>query len=205
MHDAFRTFLRQIGEDPARAGLKGTPERFTETLLELTSGYSQDLDTLVRGALYPKESDDLILMKDIEFYTLCEHHLLPFFGKVHVGYLPSKTLIGFSKIPRIIEMYARRLQNQEHLTKQIGEALESVLKPRGVAVVIEAEHLCMRMRGIKKQGARITTHYMRGILKDDRHFRQEFLEQLGVRLRQPGEAPSRPWKGVRGRTPAASV
>jgi GTP cyclohydrolase I len=178
MQDAFTAFLRRIGENPAREGLKGTPERFAETLVELTSGYAEDLHTLVNGALYKKESDDLILIRDIEFYALCEHHLLPFFGKAHVAYIPGKHVIGFSKIPRIVDMYARRLQAQERLSRQIGEALERILKPKGVAILLEAEHLCMKMRGVEKQGARVTTQYFSGVFRRDTALRSDLLMRL---------------------------
>lgn len=178
MHDALRKFLKAVGEDPNRPGLKKTPERFEEALKFLTSGYQESLEKIVNGALYPAESHNLILVRDIEFYTLCEHHLLPFFGKAHIGYLPGKHVIGLSKIPRIIDMYARRLQTQERLGQQICDALERALKPKGVGVVLEAEHLCMKMRGVEKEGACIVTHHFRGAFEHGVSERGELLSAI---------------------------
>ena len=179
MQDALKKFLQSIGEDPNREGLKKTPERFESSLKELTSGYDQSLEDVVNGALFPAESSEMVIIKDISFHSLCEHHILPFMGTIHVGYLPNEKLIGFSKIPRIVEMFTHRLQTQEHLGKQICDAVDEVLKPRGVGIVIEAKHLCMSMRGARKQGKAITTH-MRGHFESDLATRQEFLSLIGV-------------------------
>jgi len=179
MHDALRAFLKAIGEDPNREGLKKTPERFAEALRFLTSGYEGNLEEVVNGALYGAEAQDLIVVKDIEFYSLCEHHLLPFFGKAHIGYLPGKKLIGLSKIPRIVDLYARRFQTQERLGKHICGALEKILQPRGVGVILEAEHLCMKMRGVQKGGALVVTHRWGGAWRKEGMARQEFLAMMG--------------------------
>lgn len=181
MEEFFKNLLKSLGEDPNREGLKKTPERFEEALKFLTSGYNENLEEVVNGALYPAESSDLVLVKDIEFYTLCEHHLLPFFGRVHIGYLPGKTVIGLSKIPRIVDMYARRLQTQERLGQQICDALERTLKPRGIGVVLEAEHLCMKMRGVEKERACIVTHHFSGRLARGVSEREEFLSAIARR------------------------
>ncbi len=178
MQDALQTFLKNIGEDPERAGLKKTPERWEEAMKFLTSGLTQSPEEIVKGALFPADTQNLVLLKDIEFYSLCEHHLLPFFGKVHVGYYPSKDIIGVSKIPRIIDLYARRLQTQERLGEQILRALEGVLQPRALGVVIEASHLCMMMRGVEKQGATVLTHHFGGEFLTGASAREEFLRAV---------------------------
>ncbi len=176
MEELYRQLLEQIGEDPSRDGLQGTPKRTAESMKFLTSGYTQNLDELVNGALYPVDTDGMVIVKDIECYSLCEHHLLPFFGKVHVGYIPSKQVIGLSKIPRIVDMFARRLQVQERLGQQICDALDQILQPKGIGVVIEANHLCMMMRGVEKQHSQAVTSHVRGNFKSDARTRQEFLD-----------------------------
>ncbi len=178
MDSLFTSLLKKIGENPARPGLKKTPKRAMEALKFLTSGYDQDLKKIVNAALMPTESDGMVIVKDIECYSLCEHHLLPFFGKVHVGYIPEDKVIGLSKIPRIVDMFARRLQVQERLGQQICDALWEVLKPKGVGVVIEASHLCMMMRGVEKQHSLAITSHVRGSFKRDARTRQEFMELI---------------------------
>lgn len=178
MKDAIRQFLEDLSEHPDRMGLEKTPERFKEALEFLTSGYSQSSEEITKDALFPAETKELVLLKGIEFYSLCEHHLLPFFGVVHVGYLPSKKMIGLSKIPRIIDLYARRVQTQERLGGEILHTLEETLKPRGIGVVIEAKHLCMMMRGVGKQNTLIRTHHFGGELQTGASSREEFLSAL---------------------------
>lgn len=174
----FNAFLTSIGEDPNREGLQKTPERWNKAMEYLTSGYNQNLDAIVNDALFPTDTDGMVIVKDIECYSLCEHHVLPFFGKVHVGYIPNKHVIGLSKIARVVDMFARRLQVQERLGQQICDALESVLKPKGIGVVIEAEHFCMMMRGVEKQHSKAVTSSVKGLLKEDPRTRQEFLELI---------------------------
>lgn len=178
MHNLFTQFLKKIGEDPSRSGLKKTPKRAAEAMKFLTSGYDQDLKQIVNGALEPSDTEGMIIVKDIECYSLCEHHLLPFFGKVHVGYIPDKQVIGLSKIARIVDMFARRLQVQERLGQQICNALESILKPKGLGVVIEANHFCMMMRGVTKQHSQAVTSHVVGSFKRDARTRQEFMELI---------------------------
>ncbi len=179
MQDLFRDLLKKIGEDPTRPGLKDTPKRVEESLKFLTSGYDQDIETVVNGALFPTDTDGMIIVKDIECYSLCEHHMLPFTGKVHVGYVPDKTIIGLSKIPRIIDMFARRLQVQERLGQQICDTLDDILKPKGIGIVIEANHFCMMMRGVEKQHSSAVTSHVRGLFKKDEKTREEFLRLIG--------------------------
>jgi GTP cyclohydrolase I len=178
MEKLYKALLKNIGEDPERVGLKRTPKRCSEAMKFLTSGYTQNLKAIVNGALFPTDTDGMIIVKDIECYSLCEHHLLPFTGKVHVGYLPGEHIIGLSKIPRIVDMFARRLQVQERLGQQICDALQEVLKPKGIGVVIEANHFCMMMRGVGKQHSSAKTSHMRGLFKRDARTRQEFLELI---------------------------
>ncbi|MBI3618460.1 GTP cyclohydrolase I FolE [Candidatus Peregrinibacteria bacterium] len=178
MEPLFLQLLASIGEDPTRAGLKKTPRRCAEAFAFLTSGYDQKLEKIIEGALFPSDTEGMVIVKDIEMYSLCEHHLLPFFGKVHVGYIPGKTVIGLSKIARIVDMYARRLQVQERLGQEVCDALEKVLKPKGVGVVIEANHLCMMMRGVEKQHSLAVTSAVKGNFKSDQRTRQEFLELI---------------------------
>ena len=175
MDDLIKEMLIRLGEDPKREGLAHTPERVSKAFRFLTKGYQDDVDSLLNGAFFKVACDEMVIVKNIEVYSLCEHHLLPFFGKCHVGYLPSDRLIGLSKIPRIVEMFARRLQVQERLTQEIAETLESKIKPKGVAVVIQAQHLCMMMRGVQKQGTRVTTSAMLGKFREDQRSRLEFL------------------------------
>jgi len=171
----FRNIISSIGEDPNREGLIKTPHRAAEAFKFLTRGYSQNVEELLNGAVFSETYDDMVVVKGTEFYSLCEHHLLPFYGRVHVGYIPDGKIIGLSKIPRLIEMYARRLQVQERLTKEIAEALENALHPKGVAVVIEGMHMCMMMRGVQKQNATMITSHMMGTFRDDRATRHEFM------------------------------
>ena len=175
MDDLIKEMLVRLGEDPKREGLAHTPERVSKAFRFLTKGYQDDVDSLLNGAFFKVACDEMVIVKNIEVYSLCEHHLLPFFGKCHVGYLPSDKVIGLSKIPRIVEMFARRLQVQERLTQEIAQTLESKIKPKGVAVVIEAQHLCMMMRGVEKQGTRVTTSAMLGKFREDQRSRLEFL------------------------------
>ncbi len=167
--------LRQIGEDPGREGLLKTPERFEKALRYLTSGYRQDIKKVVNGATFTVKYDEMVIVKDIEFFSLCEHHMLPFFGKIHVAYLPKTKVVGLSKIPRIVDMYARRLQIQERLTQEIAYSLQQALDPLGVGVICEARHLCMMMRGVEKQHSGTVTSAMLGAFRDRKETRDEFL------------------------------
>ncbi|HTW66972.1 MAG TPA: GTP cyclohydrolase I FolE [Bryobacteraceae bacterium] len=167
--------LLKIGEDPSRPGLVRTPERADKALRFLTSGYETDLSSIVNGALFEEKCDEMVVVKDIEFYSMCEHHLLPFFGTMHVAYLPNKQVIGLSKIPRIVDMFARRLQLQERLTHQVAETLADVLKPKGVGVICEARHFCMMMRGVEKQHSGTITSAMLGAFRERKASRDEFL------------------------------
>ena len=175
---AVRDILIDIGEDPDRQGLQKTPERVAKMYEELTAGYRTDPVKLVNGALFDVEYSEMVLVKDIDFYSMCEHHMLPFFGKAHVAYIPDGKVIGLSKIPRIVEMYARRLQVQERMTTEIAQFLQAVLNPRGVAVIIEGQHMCAMMRGVKKPQANMTTSTMLGTFKDDPILRGEFLAHV---------------------------
>jgi|SRR5579875_3048762 len=168
--------LEELGEDTTREGLVRTPQRVWESLSYLTDGYDREPMDVVGDAVFEEAYDEMVVVRDIEFYSLCEHHLLPFFGKVHVAYLPQGRIVGLSKLPRLVDIYTHRLQVQERLTTQIAAALEEVLEPRGVAVVIEAAHLCMMMRGVEKQEARTVTSAMRGTFRDDARTRAEFLD-----------------------------
>jgi GTP cyclohydrolase I len=176
MDSLFHQLLKQLGEDPSRPGLQNTPQRMTEAMQFLTSGYKQIPEEVAKGALFPSETEGMVIVKDIECYSLCEHHLLPFFGKVHVGYIPNEHIIGLSKIPRIVDVFARRLQVQERLGQQICDTLEAILKPKGVGVVIEMSHFCMMMRGVEKQHSSAVTSHVTGLFKEDARTRQEFLE-----------------------------
>ena len=171
----YTQMLESIGEDPAREGILKTPQRAAKALQFLTQGYNQNVEEVVNDAIFNEEYDEMVIVKDIECYSLCEHHLLPFFGKCHVGYIPRKKIIGLSKIPRIVDMFARRLQVQERLTKQVAEALQDVLNPAGVAVVIEAQHLCMMVRGVQKQHSQTMTNVMLGEFRDKISTRTEFM------------------------------
>jgi GTP cyclohydrolase IA len=173
--DLVRKMLVQIGEDPNREGLRRTPERFEKALRFLTSGYRQDPEKLLNGAMFSVCYDEMVVVRDIEVYSLCEHHLLPFFGKCHVAYIPSKKVVGLSKIARLVNMFARRLQIQERLTSQIAKAIQDRLSPQGVGVIVEARHLCMVMRGVEKQNSSATTSAMLGVFRENKQTRDEFL------------------------------
>jgi len=166
--------LELIGENPTREGLLRTPQRVADSLAWLTRGYAMDINDVVGDAVFDEEHDNMVLVRDIEFYSMCEHHMLPFFGKAHIAYIPDGKIIGLSKLPRIVEMFARRLQVQERLTEQVADALQSVLQPRGVGVVLEAAHLCMMMRGVEKQNSQTTTSAVRGEFRDCPMTRNEF-------------------------------
>lgn len=176
----YHAMLQELGEDPQRDGLRNTPLRAAKALEYLTQGYAQNLDEVVNGAIFESENDQMVLVKDIEMYSLCEHHLLPFIGKCHIAYLPAGRVIGLSKLARITDMYARRLQIQENLTDQIANAVESITAARGVAVVIEAQHLCMMMRGVHKQNSVMKTSTMLGGFRTDYRTRTEFLTLVGA-------------------------
>jgi GTP cyclohydrolase I len=173
-----REMLKEIGEDPEREGLAKTPERFAKALRHLTSGYAQNPETLLNGAMFSVCYDEMVVVKDIEVYSLCEHHLLPFFGKCHVAYIPDKKVVGLSKIARLVNMYARRLQIQERLTSQIARTIEEKLHPQGVGVIIEARHLCMVMRGVEKQHSSAVTSAMLGVFRENKQTRDEFLSLI---------------------------
>ena len=185
LQELVRELLLLLGEDPSRPGLRRTPLRVARAMRDLTRGYEEDLTEVVNGAVFEEEVSEMVLVKDIEFYSLCEHHLLPFYGKVHVAYIPEGRVIGLSKLPRIVDIFARRLQVQERMTVQIAEAVERVLEPAGVAVVAEAAHLCMMMRGVAKQSSVTTTSCMLGGFREDPRTRSEFLALVGsdTRLR----------------------
>ena len=178
MQTLIRSLLEQLGEDPSREGLLKTPERVEKSMKFLTSGYAADIGEILNGALFTVDYSEMVIVKDVDFYSLCEHHLLPFFGKCHVAYLPNTKVIGLSKIPRIVDMFARRLQVQERLTSQIADAFREKVDPLGVAVVMEAAHLCMAMRGVEKQNSVTTTSAMHGVFRDDARTRMEFLELI---------------------------
>jgi GTP cyclohydrolase I len=176
----YTQVLENLGEDPSRQGLVKTPIRAAKALEFLTSGYRQDIDKILNKAIFEEDVDEMVIVKDIEFYSLCEHHILPFWGRCHVGYLPRKRIIGLSKIPRIVDMFARRLQVQERLTSEIAEALQAALDPTGVGVVMEAQHMCMMARGVQKQASKMTTNAMRGTFRNDSSTRAEFLRCIQV-------------------------
>jgi GTP cyclohydrolase I len=178
--ELLREVLVRLGEDPGREGLARTPERTAKALAYLTKGYQEDPEELLRGALFNVDYDEMVIVKDIEMFSLCEHHLLPFFGKCHVAYIPTKKVVGLSKIPRLVNMYSRRLQIQERLTSQIAKALWNKLQPEGVGVIIEARHLCMVMRGVEKQHSQAITSAMLGSFREDAQTRSEFLSLVGV-------------------------
>jgi GTP cyclohydrolase I len=173
--ELVRAMIVQLGEDPTREGLRRTPERFEKALRYLTSGYRQDPEKILNGAMFSVGYDEMVVVKDIEVYSLCEHHLLPFFGKCHVAYIPNKKVVGLSKIARLVNMYARRLQIQERLTSQIAKTIEDKLDPQGVGVIIEARHLCMVMRGVEKQHSAAVTSAMLGVFRENKQTRDEFL------------------------------
>lgn len=175
LNELYRQILRAVGEDPERDGLLQTPERAAKAFEYLTRGYRQSVEEVINNAIFDSDNDQMILVKNIELYSLCEHHLLPFIGKCHVAYIPTGKVIGLSKIARIVDMYARRLQIQENLTKQIADTLMHAIEPAGVGVIIEAQHLCMMMRGVEKQNSKMTTSMMLGTFRDHDRTRSEFL------------------------------
>ena len=179
--DNMREIIKELGEDPQRGGLIDTPQRVEKALKYLTSGYTADLDKIVNGALFDVDYDEMVIVRDIEFFSMCEHHMLPFFGKMHVAYLPSKKVIGLSKIPRIVDMFARRLQIQERLTQEVADTIQRTIEPRGVAVVCEARHFCMMMRGVEKQHSGAITSAMLGAFRDGKDTRNELLALLTQR------------------------
>ena len=171
-----KNLLLEIGEDPNREGLLNTPHRVAKAWDYLSKGYKQDISTLINNAVFKEEYDQMVLVKDIEFYSMCEHHLLPFFGYAHVAYIPDGKIIGLSKIPRILDMFARRLQVQERMTQEVADMLNETLSPKGVAVILEAQHMCMQMRGVEKKNSYMSTSAMHGIFRDDDKTRKEFLD-----------------------------
>ncbi len=176
IQNEIKHLLREIGEDPEREGLLGTPRRVEKSFEYLMRGYGKDLKTVVNGAVFETKDDEMVIVRDIEFFSMCEHHLLPFFGRAHVGYIPNGKIIGVSKIARIVDMFARRLQVQERLTGQVAEAMMEVLAPEGVGVVMEARHMCMQMRGVEKQNSVMTTSCMLGSFRKEAATRGEFLQ-----------------------------
>ena len=174
-------FLKELGEDPTREGLERTPARVAKAYEYLTSGYQQRVEDVLNDALFTEEYDEMVVVKDIDYFSLCEHHLLPFFGRAHIAYMPSRKIVGLSKIPRLVEMFSRRLQVQERLTTQIAHTIDEVLQPRGVAVVVEALHMCMLMRGVEKQNSKAVTSAMLGAFRDRPETRAEFMELIKSR------------------------
>src|SRR5215204_2246543 len=193
MQDLIRKLLETLGEDPDREGLVNTPRRVDKALTFLTSGYDADIDEVLNGALFNVDYSEMVIVRDIDFYSLCEHHLLPFFGKCHVAYIPQGRVLGLSKIPRLVDIFARRLQIQERLTNQIAETLRAKIDPLGVAVVMEATHLCMSMRGVEKQNSFAATSAMLGVFREDARTRMEFLELI--------KRPDLGSRGLTGTTP----
>jgi GTP cyclohydrolase I len=179
--ELVREMIVRLGEDPQREGLERTPERVHRALVQLTKGYKEDAEAILRGALFTVGYDEMVIVKDIEMFSLCEHHLLPFFGKVHVAYIPNGKVIGLSKLPRLVEVFARRLQVQERLTMQIAETIQNAIEPQGVGVVVEARHLCMMMRGVEKQHSAAVTSSMLGCFRDCKETREEFLSLIRQR------------------------
>ena len=175
----IRSILENVGEDPHREGLVKTPHRVAKAYKFLTKGYNENVEQILNGAIFKEHYDEMVIVKDIDFFSLCEHHMLPFYGKCHVAYIPDGKIVGLSKLPRVVEMFARRLQVQERMTTEIGETINKILQPRGVAVVSEAKHLCMVMRGIEKQNSIATTSCMIGLFKSNEKTRQEFLKLIG--------------------------
>ena len=176
-----KKLLKEIGENPAREGLLNTPNRVSRTWEYLSRGYSLNVEELINGAIFNQEYDQMVVVKDIEFYSMCEHHLLPFFGHAHIAYIPNGKIIGLSKIPRILDMFSRRLQIQERMTQEVADMLNEVLEPKGVAVIIEAQHMCMQMRGVEKRQSYMSTSAMLGIFRDDDKTRKEFLDIVKLR------------------------
>ena len=186
MQELIRKLLADLGEDPAREGLRDTPKRVEKAYKFLTSGYDANIDQVLNNALFTVDYSEMVIVKDIDFYSLCEHHLLPFFGKCHVAYIPSNKVIGLSKVPRLVDVFARRLQVQERLTSQIADTIREKISPLGVAVVMEATHLCMSMRGVEKQNSFAVTSGMHGAFRDSSRTRMEFLELIKLRSAVPG-------------------
>jgi GTP cyclohydrolase I len=182
MEESVRQILSSIGEDPEREGLLRTPKRVAKAWEYLTRGYDMDVTKLLNDAVFTEKYNEMVIVKDIDFFSMCEHHLLPFYGKAHIAYIPNGKIVGLSKIPRLVEMFSRRLQVQERLTQQIADTIEEVLSPDGVGVVIEARHLCMMMRGVEKQNSVATTSAMLGSFREDERTRNEFLKLLGSSL-----------------------
>ena len=177
----IKSVLSEIGENPEREGLLKTPERVAKSMEFLTNGYEKDPSEILKSAMFSEDYSQMVLVKDIELYSLCEHHILPFFGKAHIAYIPNGNIVGLSKIPRIVDVFARRLQVQERLTDEIKDCLQDTLNPKGVAVVIEAQHLCMQMRGVEKQNSYATTSFMTGLFRKDSKTRDEFLKIIAMR------------------------
>ncbi|HRI48501.1 MAG: GTP cyclohydrolase I FolE [Ignavibacteriaceae bacterium] len=173
--------LIEIGENPKREGLLSTPKRVAKAYEFLTSGYSKDIEEVLNNAIFQEKYDEMVLVKDIDFYSMCEHHMLPFYGKVHVAYIPNGKIVGLSKIPRIVDVFARRLQVQERMTQQIADTIEKYLQPKGVAVVSEARHMCMMMRGVEKQNSSATSSAVHGLFKEDARTRNEFFNLIKMR------------------------
>jgi GTP cyclohydrolase I len=186
MQDLVERLLSELGEDPSREGLRNTPKRVEKSLKFLTSGYAADIDEVINNALFSVDYSEMVIVKDIDFYSLCEHHLLPFFGKCHIAYIPQQKVIGLSKIPRLVDVFARRLQVQERLTHQIAEVIQDRIAPLGVAVVMEGTHLCMSMRGVEKQNSFAVTSAMLGAFRENSRTRMEFLELIKRRSSVPG-------------------
>jgi GTP cyclohydrolase I len=192
MKEIIRQLLAELGEDPSREGLRDTPKRVEKSMRFLTSGYAADVDEVLNNALFTVDYNEMVIVKDIDFYSLCEHHLLPFFGRCHVAYIPQGRVIGLSKIPRLVDIFARRLQIQERFTSQIAQTIEQKLNPLGVAVVVEATHLCMSMRGVEKQNSFAVTSAMLGVFHADARTRSEFLELIKHRSTVPATSMSLP-------------
>src|SRR5438093_2869307 len=188
MQHLIRNLLEELNEDPDREGLRDTPKRVEKALRFLTSGYKADIDSVLNNALFTVEYSEMVIVKDIDFYSLCEHHLLPFFGKCHIAYIPTTKVIGLSKIPRLVDVFSRRLQVQERLTSEIADTILEKVRPLGVAVVMEATHLCMSMRGVEKQNSFCVTSAMHGAFRDNSRTRMEFLELIKLRSALPGIA-----------------
>jgi len=186
MQELITSLLAELGEDPLREGLRDTPKRVEKSLRFLTSGYEADIDEVINNALFTVDYSEMVIVKDIDFYSLCEHHLLPFFGKCHIAYIPQQKVIGLSKIPRLVDVFARRLQVQERLTHQIAQVIEERIAPLGVAVVMEATHLCMSMRGVEKQNSFAVTSAMLGAFRENARTRMEFLDLIKRRSQVPG-------------------
>ena len=180
LEDLVKQTLIEIGEDPDREGLIKTPERVAKSLKFLTRGYTQDINKVINGAIFTQDCDDMVIVKDIEFYSLCEHHMLPFFGKCHIGYIPKGKVFGVSKLARLVDVFARRLQIQERMTQQIAQQIFEIIEPEGVGVVVEAQHLCMRMRGVEKQNSQMVTSSMLGSFRKETATRMEFLSLINA-------------------------